>query len=463
MISYLYFIAAFIVLVVIVPGIRFVQRNLRVPKKGESKYFRDSHGRIQIFRGVNVCNASKDSEDMLPWHTEKEYRMLKEHGFNVVRFLVFWEAIEPEEDKYDEGYIKKLKDHIKILNDLGISVIIDIHQDLFNKKFTGNGFPDWALPSNLPKFTPRSPWYMNYFQKAVIASYKNFWKSEKLQQKYVDMFVYLHEQIKELPNILGIDIMNEPYPTLPFIFSFEKNRLSHLYQDIQMSLPNENRLPLFFEPAIQSSLGLPSYVKCFGGRILKRYIPHYYSPFCHNKGVYRFIDKWLMETALKVKAREAQIHGSPFIIGEFGFGCNVSNRVAAVKDFMKIADTHSMSWTWYTYDYESDSTQGLLSYDGQPNAIMALLSKPFPYFIAGSDPVFYYDGYKFCLEYESDPEIKAPTEIYIPGLLGDVKTNTSFDMSSVGSDTLKFYNIEQGKQRIEISWQYSLPETPTAT
>jgi len=265
MISYLYFFAALIVLVVIVPGIRFVQRSFRVPKKGESNYFRDSHGRIQIFRGVNVCNASKNSEDMLPWHTEKEYRMLKEHGFNVVRFLVFWEAIEPEEDKYDEDYISKLKDHIKILNGLGISVIIDIHQDLFNKKFGGNGFPDWALPSNLPKYTPQSPWYMNYFQKAVIASYKNFWKSEKLQQKYVDMVVYLHEKIKELPNILGIDIMNEPYPTLPFIFSFEKNRLSHLYQDIQMSLPNENRLPLFFEPAIQSSLGLPSYVKCFGG------------------------------------------------------------------------------------------------------------------------------------------------------------------------------------------------------
>lgn len=464
MISYLYFIIAFIVIVVIVPCIRFVQKFFIVPKIGESKYFKDSHGRIQIFRGVNVCNASKDSEDGLPWHTEKEYRMLKEHGFNVVRFLVFWEAIEPEENKYDESYMSKLKEHIKILNDLDISVIIDIHQDVFNKKFTGNGFPDWALPKNLPKFTRQRIWYMDYTQKAVIASYKNFWKSEKLQQKYVDMVVYLHEQIKEFPNILGIDLMNEPFPILPFIFTFEKNKLSDLYETIQLELQDKkDKLPLFFEPAIQAGAGLPSYIKCFGGLLFKRYIPHYYSPFCHNKGKYRAIDKWLMETALNAKAREAQLHGSPFIIGEFGYGYNAENRVAAIKDFMKIADTHAMSWTWYTYDYESDSTQGLLSDDGKPNAIMALLSKPFPYYIAGSNPYFYYDGYKFYLEYESDPEIKAPTEIYIPGLLGDVKTNTSFDLSSVSSDTLKFYNLEPGKQRIEISWQYSLPETSTET
>lgn len=464
MISYLYFFAAFLFLVFVLPCIRFVQKFFWVPKKGETKYFRDSQDRIKIYRGVNVCNASKDSEDMLPWHTEKEYRMLKEHGFNVVRFLVFWEAIEPEENKYDESYMSKLKEHIKILNDLDISVIIDIHQDVFNKKFTGNGFPDWALPKNLPKFTQQRVWYMNYTQKAVIASYKNFWKSEKLQQKYVDMVVYLHEQVKEFPNILGIDLMNEPFPTLPFIFSFEKNKLSKLYLSIQTELQyKKNRLPLFFEPAIQTSAGLPSYVKCFGALSFKRYIPHYYSPFCHNKGEYRAIDKWLMKIALNAKARESQLLGSPFIIGEFGYGYNVGNRVAAIKDFMKIADTHAMSWTWYTYDRESDSTQGLLSDDGEPNAIMAVLSKPFPYSIAGSDPVFYYDGYKFYLEYEGDPEIKAPTEIYIPGLLGDVKTNTSFDLSSVSSGILKFYNIEQGKQRIEISWRYSLQETPTET
>lgn len=464
MMSYIYFIVAFLFVVFVVPCIRFVQKLFMIPKEGESKYFKDSHGRIQIFRGVNICNASKDSEDRFPWHTEKEYRMLKEHGFNVVRFLVFWEAIEPEEDKYDENYISKVKDHIRILNDLGISVIIDIHQDLFNKKFTGNGFPEWALPSKLSKFTPQSVWYKNYTQKAVIECYKNFWKSEKLQKKYTDMVVYLHEQIKDSPNILGIDLMNEPFPTLPFICSFERNKLSDLYQGIQLELSNRiNKLPLFFEPAIYTSLGLPTYIKCFGALSFKRYIPHYYSPFCHNKGRYRAIDKWLMETALKAKVRESQLLGSPFIIGEFGFGYNVENREAAIKDFMKIADTHAMSWAWYTYDYESDSTQGLLEDGGKPNAVMAILSKPFPYYIAGSNPTFYNEGNKFYLEYDSDPDIKAPTEIYIPGIVGDVKTNTSFDLSSVSSGVLKFNTIEQDKQRIEIAWQYSLPETPTET
>jgi hypothetical protein len=60
-----------------------------------SDFFHDDVGRIQIYHGVNICNYSKWSKDRLPWHTIKEYKLLKESGFNLVRFLIYWDAIEP--------------------------------------------------------------------------------------------------------------------------------------------------------------------------------------------------------------------------------------------------------------------------------------------------------------------------------------------------------------------------------
>ena len=451
--SYLYFIAVVLIFFLGIPVIRFIYRFFRAPKKGETKYFQDSHGRICIFRGANVCNASKTTEDMLPWHTEKEYKLFKEYGFNVIRFLVFWEAIEPEKGKYNEDYILKVRNHIRLLNTLGINVIVDIHQDLFNKKFTGNGFPNWALPEGDYKFTPQKDWFMNYFQEAVIKSYKNFWKSKALQQKYVDMVVYVHEHVKDFSNVLGIDVMNEPFPTLPFIFMFEKNALSDLYHSIQLELAGKsNRLPIFFEPAIQTSAGIPSYVHCWGA---KRYIPHYYPPFCHNKGVYRAIDSLLMAVGIRAKAREAQLYSSPFIVGEFGVGKDVKNRFNAIHDFLNISDKYGMSWTWYTYDKEEHSTQGMLDDYGNPNAIMNLLSRPFPHYIAGTNPVFYNEVDKFYLEYDNTDDIKAPTEIYIPGVVVDVKTNTTFVTDDSNRSVVKFYNKEPGKQTIRITWQSS--------
>lgn len=452
--AYFYFMSAFVLCLIVYPLFDFLCKFFIFPRKGDNSYFRDKFGRIQIFHGANVCNASKTSEDMLPWHTEKEYRLFKEHGFNVIRFLIFWEAIEPEKGNYNLEYIAKVKGHIEILNNLGINVVLDIHQDLFNKKFGGNGFPDWALPEKEYKFNPQKEWYKNYFQKAVLKSYSNFWKSHDLKQSYIKMVAFVHEQFKGYPNILGIDVMNEPFPTIPFIARHERVHLTGLYYAIQVEISGKkDKIPLFFEPAIHTSAGIPTYIMLFGGKNLRRFIPHYYPPFCHNKGTYSILDNVLMKIGLRAKAREAQMFSSPFFIGEFGVSKNVKNRFNAIYDFLNISDKLSMSWTWYPYDKEFYSTHGMLDDSGNPNQVMNILSRPFPHYISGTDPVFYNKGDTFCLEYNSKCDIEAPTEIYIPGIINSVNTNTSYTSNSEPQSIHKFYNVQKGKQVIEISWR----------
>jgi endoglycosylceramidase len=407
----------------------------------------------------------------LPWHKKEDYQKLKEHGFNLVRFLIYWDAIEPEQGKYNLDYIKKVKEHISILEDLGIAVLLDVHQDLYNVKFIGNGFPDWTLPKEECPLKIQHPWYMNYLQKAVRKSYDNFWNSIDLKKSYVDMLIYLQEQFVTTQNIIGIDVMNEPFPTLPRFITFEKKILVKFYQYIELTKSikfytktlNSYKIPFFFEPAIWGSTGIPSHIvkkDCSFGR---NFIPHYYPPFCHTKGEYRIIDKWLMNLAIRAKAREAQVMKSPYIIGEFGISDNVKNKIDCINDFSDLADKHLMSWAYWSYDKEEHSAYGMLDNNGYPNKVMKTLTRAYPQKIAGLNPIFYTKDSTFYLEYTCDTSTDASTEIFIPGKVSKITTNTKHNLmvevvngvsELIHKDgILKFYQKILGKQLIEVTWQ----------
>lgn len=435
------------------PILKFILNFFSFPRKGQSKYFVDPQGRIKIYHGVNICNYSKWSEDRLPWHTEKDYQRLKEHGFNLVRFVIFWEAIEPEKGVYNQEYITKVKNHIKILSDLGIDVILDLHQDLYNKKFSGNGFPDWALPEGDLPFEPKKDWYMNYLNKSVIKSYNHFWNSYELKSKYIDLLSHVQDQFKDTDNVIGIDVMNEPVPPLPSIFNFETKILYSFYRILKIEMTGKiQTIPFFLEPPIYTSAGIPSFLYSKSSMALSKYIPHYYPPFCHYKGTYNKFNKFLMFIGLRSKARESQKIKSPFIIGEFGIAPKVKNRFTCIKDFINLSDKYCMSWAWWAYDKIEHDIQGLLDNEGNPNLVMESLTRAYPQRIAGTNPTYYNDGDRFYLEYTDDMGCKAPTEIYIPGKIINITSNTSFVLDSDDRGIRKFYNKEKGKQKIEITW-----------
>jgi endoglycosylceramidase len=56
--------------------------------------------------------------------------------------------VEAQEGVYNYTYIEKLVEVVQKCNKFGIFVILDAHQDLFNRQFCGEGFPDWAIQRN---------------------------------------------------------------------------------------------------------------------------------------------------------------------------------------------------------------------------------------------------------------------------------------------------------------------------
>ena len=94
----------------------------------------DEDGRIVLYHGVNVSNYSKYAPDFLPWHTREDFAQLQDWGFNLARYLVFWEAIEPEDGCFDEAYLAATLERIGWLGELGIDALVDLHQDLYARR-----------------------------------------------------------------------------------------------------------------------------------------------------------------------------------------------------------------------------------------------------------------------------------------------------------------------------------------
>jgi len=73
-------------------------------------------------------------------------------GFNVVRLLVIWEAIEPKKKgEYNTEYLTYIRKIVQEAKDQGIYVLMDMHQDMFSRhlKVKFNAQPEYGVPGSL--------------------------------------------------------------------------------------------------------------------------------------------------------------------------------------------------------------------------------------------------------------------------------------------------------------------------
>jgi len=69
--------------------------------------------------------------------SDMDLENLRGWGFNVIRLHVAWEGVEPHKGVWNYTYIEKLREVVQKCNKYGIYVILDAHQDLFNRQFCG--------------------------------------------------------------------------------------------------------------------------------------------------------------------------------------------------------------------------------------------------------------------------------------------------------------------------------------
>lgn len=262
-------------------------------------WFRDEDKRYVLFRGVNFGSRSKmppylpiaplDVHELSQLDLKKEIEsvksgldLMKNLGFNVIRLLVSWKAIEPRpnpnlDELLPEGrkYLEYMKEIIDELYARNLYVILDFHQDIANEVYGGDGFPDWAVAIDEEHEKPKAPtkpdkkWQFKYMiNKSLKETLKSFWVNdltnldeglknypvrthlEKTIGQTVKFFKSLNGGLGH-PGILAVEPFNEPHPNTIPKKEFEINNLMEYYRNVNSEIEKfDKSLFIFIEPRV---------------------------------------------------------------------------------------------------------------------------------------------------------------------------------------------------------------------
>lgn len=414
------------------------------PSPTEStRFITDAQGRALVLRGINTNNRSKSDPLRSPGLTDGDIDRIARHwGFNLVRYLVLWDALEPEPGKIDGAYIDRIAEDVARLGRAGVRVMLDMHQDVYAAKFCCDGAPAWAIRDDGQPFEQKDLWALNYMQPAVQRAFDNFWAAEgpnaDLQQHYAAAWQALAKRFAADANVVGYDLINEPFAGSDFdpveaLFrkspedggtskTFDETKLGPFYQRMLDAIRQvDSDHWVFFEPRYGApGNGSPSYLpklrdpRAGGPRIV--YAPHLYSSSAEAAEAFRPNDPTV---SLWEKQRTAELEKTawPMLLGEWwAFKASDPNAPWFVEQILAMADRMQMGWAYWSYDPGSSSGPALFDEDGTDNPIADVVIRPYPRAIAGEPTSFAYDpvARTFELEFTRRDGVTGPTEIFLP-------------------------------------------------
>jgi hypothetical protein len=234
----------------------------------DGEWFKDASGRIMNLRGINLGGSSKlpftprlttrtregffESAKTVSFvgrpfplaEADEHFRRLKQWGFQFLRLLVTWEAIEHEGPGiYDRAYLDYIYQIVNKAGAYNINVFIDPHQDVWSRFTGGDGAPLWTLEKagldathfsetgaaivhNLyGEHLPKMIWPTNYSKLGAATMFTLFFGGKDfaphtkvdsiniqdyLQDHYINAIRQVALKVKDLPNVVGFDTFNEP-------------------------------------------------------------------------------------------------------------------------------------------------------------------------------------------------------------------------------------------------------------
>ena len=246
--------------------------------RGNAPRIEDSAGRQVLLRGVNVnqlgdyYRANPRWEQVVPL-TAGDFDRIAALGFNSVRLLVHWSALEPRPGEFDQGYVARIKQALRWAASRELYVIVDMHQDAWGKHIATP--PDETCA---PGFSPANGWDgapawatltdglatckagIREVSPAVGRAWQSFYENRAgIQAALVRTWGRLAGELAAEPAVAGWDLLNEPNPGLAF-GSNQSAELGRFYgRAIEAIRQAERRVRggfshiAFFEPSVEWS------------------------------------------------------------------------------------------------------------------------------------------------------------------------------------------------------------------
>ena len=410
----------------------------------EGRYMVDEQNRIVLLHGVNAVWKLKPyfPPANAEGFTAADADWLRNHGFNTVRLGTIFAGVMPQEGVIDTAYLDSVDRVVQLLASRGIYVMFDFHQDLYNEKYGGEGFPDWAVfDDGVPPTNIGFP--QTYFTPAVGRAFDNFWlNTNGLWDRYADAWTAVAAKWKNQDHHAGFDLMNEPYPGSQFASCanpagcpvFDTQYLQKMQERSLAGIRTADPANIvWFEPNFvfnggamthlgtvsvpdDANLGLSWHKYCLLGVVL------------HSQGQNDLpaCEQWHQIVSEEAELVIDRLH-STTLVTEFG----ASDDLADLDQVMRQTEAKFVGWQYWQYKNWRDPTtesqesggQGLFVDDEDLTTVkidkLKVLERPYPQATAGV-PIpgsLTFDDATRTFAYRYTPRCAGgPTEIYVPAL-----------------------------------------------
>jgi endoglycosylceramidase len=409
----------------------------------DGRWMVDPMGRVVLIHGVNTVWKTP------PYAPPAEAKgfiaadadWLRDHGFNGARLGTLFVGVMPQAGQVDARYLDLIDRVVQLMASRQIYVLFDFHQDMYNERYAGEGFPDWATDDDGLPMPANLGFPANYFTPACSRAFDNFWGDKAgIWDRYRDAWKAVAARWKDQDYMLGYDLMNEPWPgtqvatcTNPIGCPlFDTQFLQPLQEHAAAGIrETDTGSIVWFEPEVifndsaktnlaltkpigDPNIGLSWHTYCTVAGLV------------HSQGINNVPGCPQQRQLVYGNAEEAITRmKAATLITEFG----ASDDLADIADVTSQADGQITGWMYWHYKEWADPTtesqtsggQGLFHDDADLSTVkvakLKILERTYPQATAGIPLQLSFDPATGEFHYRYTPRAAAaPTEIYVPAL-----------------------------------------------
>jgi endoglycosylceramidase len=286
---------------------------------------------------------------------------------------------------------------------------------MYNERFQGEGWPDWAVFDDGLPAEPKSGFPNNYLvMPALQRSFDHFWANDPgpggvgLQDRYAAAWRHVATRFKDNPNVFAYDLLNEPWPGTqwqecanPVGCPVADGRLADFNDRMFTAIRSVDPDTLvFYEPYVLFNFGADTTLRDTGDA----HAGFSFHDYCltaeqtpGDMGCNTF-DSLVFQNA---DSRAADT-GDALLLTEFG----ATDTHAVLRPVLELADQHMMSWQeWHYCPCDDPTTSGpgakqavvldparAPEGDNVKASTLGLLTRPYPRLVAGTPTGWSFDA-----------------------------------------------------------------------
>ena len=429
-------------------------------ERGADAAIVDGDGRQVLLRGVNV-NQLGDyyafdpaRPTVIPLRRE-DFAGIARLGFDVVRLVLNWSALEPERGVISEPYLAQVRQAVGWAKAHGLYVVLDMHQDSWGKFIATpkdatcepglgpavgwDGAPQWATLTD--GLTTCRAAETRELSPAVAQAFESFYLDrEGIQGELVAVWARLAREFGGDPAIAGYDLINEPHPGFRIGANVASSLAQFYSRTIDAIRAAEQQAPggfphvVFFEPSVVWS-GFGSDALPPPGFTADQHIS--FAPHLYAESI--TVDQKLGISSVSIEqgfeaARQAAAgYQAPLWSGEWAWFGKPETDLPKVKRYLALEDRHRIGGAWWVWKQACGDPHvaGAPTFSGSLNPVACpgdvpqgqaepyarLLSRPYARFAPGRLTVLTADadtGKLLVRGRDDDPAGSCELDVWIP-------------------------------------------------